>query len=420
MRRWVTLGIVALAAAMWCAPATGRADVSDPAQAAREIADARERANQSAQAYFDQQAKLDELDTAQQELTDRIDAAQQDVDELQDKASEVAVTRYVNAGTGNLPLLDAFQSVDDQVQMRALISVVAAGSADDYDRYQAARAELDAQQALLDAKRDEAERERRRLDQLRQDAIAQVEHLKQVQADRLEDEAVRTALAAEEAQRNRAAIQAAAAAAAPPTSTSILVGGANADNGNPDGDEESAVTATTVPGATTTTTSPVSGAGPIGGRTTPITLPTPTPIGGVGGDYGGPGWVCPTGQAAVSFSDTWGAPRSGGRRHEGVDMIGTEGTPVLAVVDGVAVAKENVLGGMTVSLTGADGNRYYYAHLDGYANLGNVKAGTQIGILGQTGNARFSVPHLHFEIHPGGGPAVDPYPTARAHCLAPG
>ena len=97
-------------------------------------------------------------------------------------------------------------------------------------------------------------------------------------------------------------------------------------------------------------------------------------------------------------------------------MIGTRGTPILAVVDGVAVAKENVLGGMTVSLTGTDGNRYYYAHLDSYVNLGNVTAGTQIGILGQTGNAVYSVPHLHFEVHPGGGPAVDPYPTARAHC----
>ena len=93
---------------------------------------------------------------------------------------------------------------------------------------------------------------------------------------------------------------------------------------------------------------------------------------------------------------------------------------MLAVVDGVAVAKENVLGGMTVTLTGADGNRYYYAHLDGYGTLGTVTAGTQIGMLGQTGNAQYSVPHLHFEIHPGGGPAVDPYPTTRAHCLAPG
>src|SRR3954447_297717 len=249
MRRWV-VGIAVCAAAAWCVPATGRADDSDPVRAAHEIADARDRANQAAQAYFDQQSKLDALDTEQQELSDRIVGAQQDVDELQVKATAVAVQRYVSAGTGNLPLLDAFQSVDDQVQMRALINVVADGSADDYDRYRAARSDLDTDQALLDAKRDEAEGERRRLDQLRQDAIAQVEHLKQVQADRLEDEAVRTALAAEEAQRNRAALQAAAAAAAPPTSTSILVGGANADNGNPDGDAEPAVTTTTVPGAT--------------------------------------------------------------------------------------------------------------------------------------------------------------------------
>jgi murein DD-endopeptidase MepM/ murein hydrolase activator NlpD len=199
-----------------------------------------------------------------------------------------------------------------------------------------------------------------------------------------------------------------------------VVGGANADRSD---DGEAATTTLRPPvagAATTTTISPVSGAGDIGGRATPVTLPSVAAIGGVGGDYGGAAWMCPTGIGAVSFVDTWGAPRSGGRRHEGVDMIGSRGTPVLAVVDGVAVARENVLGGMTVSLTGVDGNRYYYAHLDGYATLGNVTAGTQIGILGQTGNAQYSVPHLHFEIHPGGGTAVDPYPTTRAHCVAPG
>jgi murein DD-endopeptidase MepM/ murein hydrolase activator NlpD len=126
--------------------------------------------------------------------------------------------------------------------------------------------------------------------------------------------------------------------------------------------------------------------------------------------------VCPTGTSAVAFGDTWGAPRSGGRRHQGVDMIGPIGTPLLAVVDGFAEPKTNTLGGTTIWFKGNDGNRYYYAHLDHYGTLGAVQAGTIIGYMGQTGNARFSVPHLHFEVHPAGGAAVNPYPTVRAHC----
>ena len=97
-------------------------------------------------------------------------------------------------------------------------------------------------------------------------------------------------------------------------------------------------------------------------------------------------------------------------------MIGSRGLPILAVVDGFVQQKTNELGGNVVWLTGADGNKYYYAHLDGWEASGAVTAGTVIGYLGQTGNARFSVAHLHFEIHPGGGAAVNPYPTVRAHC----
>src|SRR6185295_3739201 len=123
--------------------------------------------------------------------------------------------------------------------------------------------------------------------------------------------------------------------------------------------------------------------------------------------------------APAPFADTWGAPRSGGRRHQGVDMIGTRGIPVLAVVDGVAEARKNILGVTTIWLTGVDGNGYYYAHLDGYLKLVSVTAGTPIGILGQTGNAQFSIAHLHFEVHPGEGPAVNPYPTVAAHCPSP-
>ena len=97
-------------------------------------------------------------------------------------------------------------------------------------------------------------------------------------------------------------------------------------------------------------------------------------------------------------------------------MIGPTGVPLLAVVDGFAAAKNNTLGGVAIWFTGADGNKYYYAHLDRYEKLGAVSKGDVIGYIGQTGNAKFSVPHLHFEIHPGGGAAVNPYPTVRAHC----
>ena len=97
-------------------------------------------------------------------------------------------------------------------------------------------------------------------------------------------------------------------------------------------------------------------------------------------------------------------------------MISPRGTPVVAVVAGFAAPKTNVLGGTTIWFSGADGHKYYYAHLDSYGSLGNVVKGEVIGYVGDTGNARFSVPHLHFEIHPFGGPAVNPYPTVRANC----
>jgi murein DD-endopeptidase MepM/ murein hydrolase activator NlpD len=120
----------------------------------------------------------------------------------------------------------------------------------------------------------------------------------------------------------------------------------------------------------------------------------------------------------VKFWDDWAQPRSGGRTHEGNDIIAPWGTPIVAVESGVvARIGENELGGSVLWLKGLSGTSYYYAHLGQYAPgvvPGTpVPAGTVIAFVGQTGNAIFSVPHLHFEVHPNSGAAVDPYPLLR-------
>jgi murein DD-endopeptidase MepM/ murein hydrolase activator NlpD len=129
------------------------------------------------------------------------------------------------------------------------------------------------------------------------------------------------------------------------------------------------------------------------------------------------GKTCPIG-APNGFSDTWGAPRSGGRLHQGVDMFATYGMPLYAVDDGAVRTTTSSLGGLSIHLVTDSADRYYYAHLSNVlvATGQRVRGGQKIGFTGNSGNARNTPPHLHWEYHPGGGAAVNPYPLALALC----
>ena len=128
-------------------------------------------------------------------------------------------------------------------------------------------------------------------------------------------------------------------------------------------------------------------------------------------------FVCPV-QGSMSFTDTWGAARSGGRSHKGTDMMAATGTPVVAPANGRVVHDSNSLGGLTFNLYADDGHMYYGAHMSAYENQGAgwVAAGTLIGRVGHSGNASAAGPHLHFEYHPNGGAAVNPYSRLVEAC----
>ena len=164
-------------------------------------------------------------------------------------------------------------------------------------------------------------------------------------------------------------------------------------------------TSTTTAEETTTTTAP---------ETTTTTAPPPPPPPTTDGK------TCPI-NAANSFSDTWGAPRSGGRTHKGVDMVAARNAPLVAIESGTVTRISNSsLGGRSVYLTGSSGSRYYYAHLeyfaDGIGSGTSVSVGQLLGGNGSSGNAPDWLPHLHFQYAPPGSDWVNPYPLVKQLC----
>ena len=112
------------------------------------------------------------------------------------------------------------------------------------------------------------------------------------------------------------------------------------------------------------------------------------------------------------LTDTWGAARSQGRTHEGIDIFAPRGTPIQATTQGIVrKVGENNLGGKVVVIVGPGGAGHYYAHLEDYADISPnewVDAGDIIGYVGDSGNAKGTPPHVHYGIYINGS-AVNPY-----------
>lgn len=114
--------------------------------------------------------------------------------------------------------------------------------------------------------------------------------------------------------------------------------------------------------------------------------------------------------------DTWGGARSQGRKHEGIDIFAPRGTPIQATTQGiVSKVGEDALGGRVVMIVGPGGAAYYYAHLEGYADIAPndwVNSGDIIGYVGDSGNAKGTPTHVHYGIYINGS-AVNPYPLLQ-------
>lgn len=337
------------------------------------LSEARRRATETTRQLAQLETELGELDAEVSRLEAERADAEARLEGLRARVRHIAIERYTSPGSEFKLLLEA--DINEQERARALAKIVTQSDADAIDEYRATKARLERASAKLAERRDDQESKLQAMQRQREKLDRELAELERQEAERIEADR----RAAEEAARRAAAEQASTAARA---GSSTTVGGT---------------------GPTSAPTTPRRTDPP------PTSPPNPPPTGG--------GWICPV-QGARTFVDSWGAPRPGGRAHQGVDIMAPRGTPVVIPVSGVVQLKTGGIGGLTFRLQGDDGNWYYGAHLDSYAGAdGRLPAGTVVGYVGDTGDARGTGTHLHFEIHVGGyGNPVNPYPTVARYC----
>ena len=383
-----------------------------------DVEDALERRRAASASLEEMTAKFEQAMADEEFLRERISNLAREVSRLEQEIGErrIAVRelvkeRYMNGGgtlgTERVFTARSFTDIPVQSEYYALMNARDIAMLRGLESAEALHVE---QQGLLDGSLSDQETLVGELTALADDlgaalARADAEYVSVAAAFEQQEEARRQREEEERIRREEAerrARELAAAAATSTTSATTTTRPAAADDATTG---SAPATTTTAAPPTTTTAAP---------STTTTTVPTAAPP--VITD----GKACPV-NAATSFSDTWGAPRSGGRSHKGVDMVSARNAPLVAIESGTVTRTSNSsLGGLSIYLTGASGSRYYYAHLeyiaDGIGSGTGVGVGDLLGGNGSSGNAPDWLPHLHFQYAPPGGDWVNPYPLVRALC----
>lgn len=381
------------------------------------------------QAMFDEEILRERI----LELSRQVAELEQDIVKRRSKVTDLVVSRYMAGGpTGtervfntraftDLPVQDEYLRLLNAVDLAVLNGLEASETLQVQQQEALAASLTDQQDLVADLTAMAAE-----LSSALAAADGEYNEIaaaftKQEEERKAREEAERQAKEAEErarveaARKERAAAAAAASAATttttvPPvtTTTTEAPHDTTTTEAPPDTATVSTTEATeTTSGDTTTTTTEA----PPDATTTTTAPPPPVSTDGK---------TCPV-NAANSFSDTWGAARSGGRSHKGVDIFAARNAPLVAIESGTVTRTSNSsLGGISIYLTGSSGNRYYYAHLEdiaaGITGGTKVSVGDVLGGVGTTGNAPAWLPMLHFQYAPPSSTWVNPYPLAKALC----